>query len=64
MIDSRKEETAASDVIVHETLCRLFIAEILDWVGPKDIAHEARGRRFSEPVDLRGRNASAFCLMD
>lgn len=39
-------------MVVQEVIVGLFLAEVLERVGPEDVAHEALGRRFPEAIDL------------
>ena len=46
-------------MIVQKAVRRLLRAEVFDWVGPEDVAHQAGGWRFAETVELReGRSVS------
>lgn len=40
-------------MVVDEALRVLLVAELLERVGPQDVAHEAVRRRLAEAVDLR-----------
>jgi hypothetical protein len=40
-------------MVVDEEFLRLFLAKLFQWISPKDIAHKAMSRRFSEAIDLR-----------
>lgn len=40
-------------MVVYEEVVRLFLSELLERVGPQDVAHEAVCRWFAEPVDLK-----------
>jgi len=48
------EVGAAAHVAVHKVLRGTFLAEILDWIRPQYVAHEARCRRLAEPIELQG----------
>lgn len=41
------------NMVMDKILLRLFTAEILQRIGPKDVAHQSVGWRFTESVDLR-----------
>lgn len=47
-----EEVGASADVVVDEILGGLLLAELLEWVGPEDIAHESLSRWLAETVDL------------
>lgn len=38
-------------MVVHVELAGLFLPELFQRVGPQDVAHDAVGRGFSEPID-------------
>ena len=48
-----EEIGAAPDVVVHKEFRCLLLAELLQWVGPEDIAHEAMSRWLAESINLQ-----------
>jgi hypothetical protein len=49
---AREEVRATPDVVMHETVAVLLVSELLERVGPEDVAHKAVRRRLTEAVDL------------
>lgn len=47
-----EEIGAAPDVIVDKEFRRLLLAELLQWISPEYIAHEAVSRRLAEAINL------------
>ena len=55
-----EEVGASAYVVVHEVLGCLLLAELFEWVGPEDVAHESLGWWLAETVDLEFVN---ICLV-
>lgn len=47
-----EEVGASSDMVVNEEFRCLFLTELLERIGPEDVAHQAMGWWFSEAVNL------------
>jgi len=50
------EVGASAHAVVAEVLGRLLVAEVLQRVGPQQVAHGAEGRGLLEAVQLRRQN--------
>lgn len=48
----REKERATADVVMQEEITRLFLAKVLEGIGPEDITHKTLGWGFSETIDL------------
>jgi hypothetical protein len=53
-------------MVMHKVFRGFLLAELLQWIGPKNIAHQSVGRWFPESVDLKyvssGRDLARKCI--